>query len=150
MRRATSLASAMLRDAGARLFGVFWGCFLVVDLAGVLHLPLTVGLLTVLLVVGIGSWQQSRPAVLAAAGMGWLFVNGFLVNHLGVLRWEGPGDFWRLLALVAVAWSVARRGDLDGFLTRRRRSRRAWWVRSDGAPANPAGPVTQEEHAIGG
>lgn len=140
----------MLRDAGAHLFGVFWGCILVIDLAGILDLPRTVALLAILLVVGIGSWRQTRPTVLAAAGMGWLFVNGFLVNHLGVLRWDGPGDLWRLLALVAVAWSVARRGDLDGFLTRRRRSRRTGWVRSDGAPAHPAGSVPQEEHAVGG
>lgn len=117
MRPSRSLATSLVRDPGGRLFGVFWGCLVAVDVAGLLRLSLPVATAAVAVVVAVGSWGQTGRTLLAAGGMGWLFVNGFLVNRWGDLRWQGTGDLWRLLLLLAVAWAAAEAGNLDGFLT---------------------------------
>jgi hypothetical protein len=149
MRQSLSLARSLAHASGGRLFGVFWGSLVVVDLATVLRVPSAVGVAGVLLVVALGSRRQSTPTVLAAAGMGWLFVNGFLVNHLGQLGWHGLPDLWRLLLLVGVAWAAARAGDLDGILTRGHGRTPAARVPSHDAPGHPGSSVGQERHAVG-
>jgi hypothetical protein len=149
MRAAPSLASALTRDAGGRLFGVFWGSLVMIDLATVSHVPLGVGMGGVVLVVVIGSWRQTTPTVLVAAAMGWLFVNGFLVNQLGELGWDGLPDLGRLVLFVAAAWVAGRTGDLDGFLTRVRGKRSSARVLSRDAPGHPGQSVGRERHAAG-
>ncbi|MBB5082640.1 hypothetical protein [Nonomuraea endophytica] len=47
-------------------------------------------------------WGRSLLVALAAAGMAWLFVTGFLVNGLGVLTFA-EGDLIRLGVLAAAA-----------------------------------------------
>lgn len=138
----------MSRDAGGRLFGVFWGSLVVIDLAALCHVPRGAAIVGIAFVVAVGSWRQSRPTVLAAAGMGWLFVNGFLVNRLGVLRWDGIGDLWRLLIFLAVAWAAAKPGNIDGFLTRGQRNELPSRVPSQGPPGHPGRSVHQEKHAV--
>lgn len=71
---------------------------------------------------GEGPARCISPVV--TAGLGWLVVNGFLVNTLGRLSWHGAGDAWRLAALAGAAatgWSIPaiRNG-------RRRRRWDAW------------------------
>ncbi|HEX6878015.1 MAG TPA: hypothetical protein VF165_20310 [Nocardioidaceae bacterium] len=149
MPQTTSLVSALTRDAGGRLFGVFWGSLVMIDLATVTHAPSDVGTGGVVLVVVAGSWRQTTPTVLAAAGMGWLFVNGFLVNRLGELSWDGLPDLGRLVLFAAVAWAASRTGDLDGFLTRVRERRRSARVPSRDAPGHPGQSVGRERHAAG-
>ncbi len=41
-------------------------------------------------------------AVAAVAALGWLVVNGFLVNRMGELSWHGSADLLRLMALVFI------------------------------------------------
>ena len=144
------MAAALTRDAGGRLFFVFWSSLVVIDLAAASHAPPEVAVAGVVLVVATGSWGQRLGTGLAAAGMGWLFVNGFLVNQLGVLRWSGTGDLWRLLLLLAVAFAAGRAGTLDGFLTRGDRADHSAWVRSHDGRGRPGSSAEQEKHAVGG
>lgn len=44
----------------------------------------------------------------AVAGTAWLFMNGFVVNRSGELRWDGTADLTRVLVLDAAA--LAARG----------------------------------------
>lgn len=148
MRPSTSLASSLAHSVGGRLFGVFWGSLVVIDLVGPAHVPLTVATGAVVLVVAVGSWRQSVPTALAAAAMGWMFVNGFLVNNLGQLGWGGFPDLWRLVLLVAVASVAAWAGDLDAFLTPVRRPDRSARVSSRAEPSDPARSVGRESHAV--
>jgi hypothetical protein len=65
------------------------------------------------LVGGIAWW--CRPAAsLVPAGLGWLALNGFVVNSVGQLHWHGDADAVRLICivLVALAASGARGGAL--------------------------------------
>ena len=149
MRQATSLASTLVHESSGRLFGVFWGSLVVVDLATVLAVPSAVAVGGVALVVALGSWRQTTPTLLVAAGMGWLFVNGFLVNHLGQLGWDGLPDLWRLLLLTAVAWTAAHADDLDDFLTRVHRWRHAVRVPSRDVPGHPGPSADRERHSVG-
>jgi K+-sensing histidine kinase KdpD len=46
----------------------------------------------------------SNPrAALAAAGIGWLVLNGFLLNQYGELHWSGWADFFRIVVLLTAA-----------------------------------------------
>jgi hypothetical protein len=66
-----------------------------------------------------------------AAGMGWLFTNGFLVNRGGDLAWRGTADLVRVAVLVAAALAGLALG-------------RAWLRRdagTDGGGEEPAGPA---------
>lgn len=149
MRQGTSLASSLVRDSGGRLFGVFWGSLVVVDLAAVSHAPSALGVGGVAVVVALGSWRQTTWTMVAAASMGWLFVNGFVVNHLGQLGWDGLPDLWRLLLLTAVAWAAARAGNLDGFLTRASGWRDVTRVASHRAAGHPGTSLDEEKDAVG-
>lgn len=136
MSKGSSSARRVLRDPGARLFCVFWGSLAAVDLATLLRAPRAVTVLGVVVVVAVGSWRQGAPAGLAAAVIGWLFVNGFVENSLGALHWRGPADLVVLLLVVA-AESVAARCGIDGFLTREPRGGRAARVRSNREARSP-------------
>lgn len=102
---------------GARLFVVTWGSLAVIDLAGLWRLPGGWGLAGIATVVGLSGWHARPTRALTVAGVGWLFVNGFLVDDGGTLRWHGAEDVWRLLLLCGVALCVAARQNLDASLT---------------------------------
>jgi K+-sensing histidine kinase KdpD len=74
------------------------------------HLGLPAQTTVVVAGVAVLAWWVRPWAALGAAGLGWLFLNGFLVNRQGDLRWHGRDDTVRivLLAGVAVAVSAAR------------------------------------------
>jgi nitroreductase len=96
--------------AGGRLFAAYWLSLAVVDLPA----PGPVLVAGVLLVVAVCSVRQGLVTAVAAAGIGWLFVTGFVVDRLGELTWHGSADAVRLLLLVAAAAATAHlthRGD---------------------------------------
>jgi hypothetical protein len=137
MTKGSPLAGSLRRDAGARLFVVFWGSLATVDLAALVRAPLVVAVAAVALVVAAGSRRQGHVTAVAASGIGCLFVNGFAESRLGVLAWHGGADVRLLLLLGVVALAAA---DLDAILTRGRRSRRVTRVRSKSGSALPAPP----------
>jgi len=53
--------------------------------------------------------SRSLSAALTTAGMGWLFLNGFLVDQHSELAWHGSADLVRLvvLAFAALAGTAA-------------------------------------------
>lgn len=143
------MASSLTDSAAGRLFGVFWGSLVVIDLAGLTHLPFAVATGGVVLMVGVACWRQGTMTPLAAAGMGWMFVNGFLVNRLGQLGWDGFPDFWRLLLVTTVALLAGRPGGLDGFLARAARWRAPARVRSQAGPSDARERVGRERNPVG-
>ena len=83
-----------------RVAGVLWVGLALVDLTRTAPSYAGVGALT-LLVIACSVGARVRTA--AAAGViGWLLVTGFVVNHDGTLRYDGPSDLVRLGLLVGV------------------------------------------------
>lgn len=67
------------------------------------QLSVTVALaITAGVVAGVG-WSSRWIGALVAAGLGWLFLNGFAVDRTGALHWHGAADLWRLAVLVCCA-----------------------------------------------
>ena len=55
----------------------------------------------VALAVGLfAALTLDRLALVGVAVLGWLVVNGFLVDRLGELSWHGSADLYRMLLLV--------------------------------------------------
>lgn len=52
---------------------------------------------------GFAAATVDHRAVAVVVGLGWLLVDGFLVDRLGQLSWHGPADLLRLLLLAGVA-----------------------------------------------
>jgi hypothetical protein len=69
-------------------------------------------LVTMAVLVGGIAWWCRPAASLVPAGLGWLALNGFVVNSFGQLNWHGDADAVRLgcIVLVALAASSARAG----------------------------------------
>jgi hypothetical protein len=61
------------------------------------------GLAAVAAIIAATAWLSRVDAALAAAGLGWLMVNGFFVDRYGELGWHGAGDLVRLGVLVGTA-----------------------------------------------
>ena len=122
MGKKRSLAHALARDAGARLFYMFWAALVVVDVADAARAPSGVAVGGMALLVVQASRGQHPGTAAAAAAMGWLFVNGFSENRLGELHWHGGADV-RLLLLLLAAAVVGSHAGIDGVLTRTRRDR---------------------------
>jgi hypothetical protein len=86
--------------------------------------------------VAVGLFAALTLDGLALAGvavLGWLVVNGFLVDRLGELSWHGSSDLYRMLLLVvAGAFGLA-----VGEIFRRLVVLRAVWMAEprEGAPA---------------
>lgn len=70
-------------------------------------LPLGADLVVLTAIVAVSAWLGTPAGALAATGVGWLLLDGFLVDQQGALRWHGPPDLVRLLVLVGVAISVS-------------------------------------------
>jgi hypothetical protein len=66
------------------------------------NLPLRVAVVAAFVAVG-AALSATLSGAAGAAGMGWLFTNGFLVNGLGDLAWRGLADLIRLAVLAAAA-----------------------------------------------
>jgi hypothetical protein len=71
-------------------------------------------LVTMAVLVGGIAWWCRPAASLVPAGLGWLALNGFVVNSFGQLNWHGDADAVRLgcIVLVALGASGARAGAL--------------------------------------
>lgn len=123
MTRPKSLLRTLAQDGAGRLFLVFWGSLLAVDLAGLTRAPRALAAGGVVAVVVVGSLGQRVPTALLAAGTGWLFVNGFVEDSLGVLRWHAATDVGLIVLLVVLATLAARSSVLDAILTHTARTR---------------------------
>jgi len=64
-------------------------------------------LITMAVVVGVIAWWCRPAASLAPTVLGWLALNGFVVNSFGQLRWHGSADAVRLGCIVAVALAAS-------------------------------------------
>lgn len=89
--------------------GLAFGVFLVIT--GVLDAVrnhLGVNSATGVMVGGVVvlAWWVRPWAALAAPALAWLFLNGFLVNRNGELRWHGAADTARLALLTGAAFIV--------------------------------------------
>jgi hypothetical protein len=89
--------------AGGRLFATYWGCVVVVDVAA----PHRAAVAGVAVVVVLCSLNQPPSVAVWAAGIGWLFVTGFVANLHGELALHGPADAARLVLLVAAGTGTA-------------------------------------------
>jgi hypothetical protein len=91
------------------LFVAYWGSVTAVDVTGAG--PVAVG--AVALVVVVCSLRQRLGVAVGVAGIGWVFVTGFVANAGGALAVHGPADAVRLLLLVSAgvaAAALTRRG----------------------------------------
>jgi hypothetical protein len=105
------------RPASAVMLAIYFGTLLILIGVGpaIVALPAWGWLLVVASVTAVSSWWASPGTSLLSAAIGWLMLNGFVVNGLGELSWHGPADLGRLLFLAAVAMAVrAVRGPLSG------------------------------------
>lgn len=84
-----------------RLLVMFWGGLAVLDATRFLND--SVQFAAVVLLQAACSRHVSRTTALALAGIAWLLVNGFVVNHYGQLHVTGVGDVLRAGVLVVVA-----------------------------------------------
>jgi hypothetical protein len=85
-------------------FAVVVSVSVVLGLAGsVLVARTTTDLAVLALAVAALSYSVRPLAAFVTAGLAWLMLNGFLIDHFGVLTWHGVSDITRLLALVAAA-----------------------------------------------
>jgi len=63
------------------------------------HVALGVMTVTVLVL----AWWSTVGGAVLSAGLGWLMLNGFVVNQYGALAWHGDSDVINLAVLVGVA-----------------------------------------------
>jgi hypothetical protein len=94
--------------AGVRVGIVLWGGLALVDIGRLSHAPSYAELGAIALLVTASSVGMRTSTALAAALVGWLVVNGFVVHSVGVLGFDGTPDVARLGLLVALATSAAR------------------------------------------
>ena len=94
----------------------------------------------VALAVGLfAALTLDQLALAGVALLGWLVVNGFLVDHLGELSWHGSADLYRMLLLVvAGAFGLAA-----GEVYRQLAALRARWIAE--APQGAAADIEEEE-----
>jgi hypothetical protein len=94
--------------AGVRLGIVLWGGLLLIDVGRVSHAPAYAELGAVAVLVTAASVGMRTPTAGAAALVGWLVVNGFVVHRFGVLGFDGTPDVARLALLVGLAMTATR------------------------------------------
>jgi len=82
------------------------------------HVALGVMTVTVLVL----AWWSTVGGAVLSAGLGWLMLNGFVVNQYGALAWHGDSDVINLAVLVGVAvlTAVVRSVQLSLHASRRR------------------------------
>jgi K+-sensing histidine kinase KdpD len=64
---------------------------------------LTTDVVVLALVVAAFAWFVRPVAAVVVAVLGWLILNGFLVDQFGTLRWHGEVDAARLAVLIIAA-----------------------------------------------
>jgi hypothetical protein len=101
-----------------RFLAVFWGSMLAVDLLRAVGASPGASTVAVAVVVAGCCWGQSAKVTAAAAGIGWLFVTGFVVHAGGALAPIGVGDVGRLAALLGLACLTSAAGTVVGRLVR--------------------------------
>jgi hypothetical protein len=94
--------------ASVRVGIVLWGGLALVDVARVTAVPSYAVLAAVALLVAASSVGMRTSTALAAALVGWLVVNGFVVHRLGVLGFDGTPDLARLGLMAGLALTAAR------------------------------------------
>jgi len=94
--------------AGVRVGIVLWGGLALVDLGRVTHAPSYAELGAIALLVTAASVGMRTSTALAAAVVGWLVVNGFVVHSVGVLGFDGTPDVARIGLLVGLAATASR------------------------------------------
>jgi hypothetical protein len=94
--------------AGVRVGIVLWGGLFLVDVGRVTHAPSYAELGAIALLVTASSVGMRAYTALAAAGVGWLVLNGFVVHDFGVLGFDGAPDVARLGLLVGLATAASR------------------------------------------
>lgn len=67
------------------------------------HTPLAVALGIMAATVLILAWWSRIGGAALSAGLGWLMLNGFVINQEGLLAWHGARDVISLSVLLAVA-----------------------------------------------
>ena len=94
----------------------------------------------VALAVGLfAALTLDQLALAGVAALGWLVVNGFLVDHLGELSWHGSADLYRMLLLVVAGGFGLAAGEVYRQLV----ALRARWMAE--AQEGPAADVEEEE-----
>jgi hypothetical protein len=94
--------------SGVRVGLVLWGGLALVDLGTLTHAPAYAELGAIAVLVTAASIGMRTPTAAAAALVGWLVVNGFVVHRLGVLGFDGTPDIARLALLAALAMTATR------------------------------------------
>ena len=94
--------------AGVRVGIVLWRGLALVDVGRLAHAPSYAELGAVALLVAASSVGMRTTTALAAALVGWLVVNGFVVHSVGVLGFDGAPDVARLGLLVGLAATASR------------------------------------------
>ncbi|MDQ1485491.1 MAG: hypothetical protein QOJ62_1184 [Actinomycetota bacterium] len=64
-------------------------------------------LVAMMVVVGVVAYWCRPLASAATAALGWLALNGFVVDHAGQLHWHGSADVVRLACLFGVALAAS-------------------------------------------
>ncbi|HEY3530516.1 MAG TPA: hypothetical protein VGK78_15330 [Nocardioides sp.] len=96
------------RLSGVRVGIVLWGGLAVVDVGSLAHAPAYAELGAVAVLVSVASFGVRLPTATAAALVGWLVVDGFVIHRFGVLGFDGTPDVARLAVLVVLATAAAR------------------------------------------
>ena len=94
--------------AGVRVGIVLWGGLALEDIGRLSHVPSYAELGAIALLVTASSVGMRTSTALAAALVGWLVVNGFVVHSVGVLGFDGTPDVARLGLLVGLATTASR------------------------------------------
>jgi hypothetical protein len=76
-------------------------------IGGSTDLPVVFWVVATATAVGFGAWWSRPAAALGLAALAFLTLDGFVVEHLGVLVWHGSIDLLRLGLLVGVAAAVS-------------------------------------------
>jgi K+-sensing histidine kinase KdpD len=82
--------------------------FIVSALAPDLGLPTAYTVTLAALITAAASVGISLPAALSVAGIGWLYLTGFVFNDHGELHIHSPGDWLRLALMLGDAVLISR------------------------------------------
>jgi hypothetical protein len=93
--------------AGVVLCLGFTALMVIDGIGGLTDLPATFWLVGTTAAVGFGAWWSRPVTALGLAALAFLTLDGFVVEHLGLLVWHGSSDVLRLALLVAVALGIS-------------------------------------------
>ena len=70
-------------------------------LSGLSARPSAAGLAVMATIAALLGWFSTWPGALVTAALGWLMLDGFVIDRYGVLHWHGRADAVRLAVLAA-------------------------------------------------